>query len=151
MLKRVYPFALASLVGLGAFALPVAGASAAAIPAVQQSAAGADQGAGLYQDVRDTRVVRKKIIRYDRNQHGARYRNRNGRYHYYHNGYYYASPWWLLAAPLVIGGAIIAGQNDDDYGDHVSWCSNRYRSYNPRTDTWVSYSGRVNRCNSPYN
>jgi hypothetical protein len=32
----------------------------------------------------------------------------------------------------------------------VAWCLNRYRSYNPRTNTWVSYSGRVRQCHSPY-
>lgn len=34
---------------------------------------------------------------------------------------------------------------------HVNWCYNRYRSYNARTDTYVSYGGRVRYCNSPYN
>jgi hypothetical protein len=33
---------------------------------------------------------------------------------------------------------------------HVDWCLNRYRSYSPRTNTWVSYNGRVHRCISPY-
>jgi hypothetical protein len=33
---------------------------------------------------------------------------------------------------------------------HVEWCLNRYRSYNPRTNTWVGYSGRVYQCDSPY-
>lgn len=34
---------------------------------------------------------------------------------------------------------------------HVNWCLNRYRSYSVRTDTYVSYGGRVRYCNSPYN
>lgn len=34
---------------------------------------------------------------------------------------------------------------------HVNWCYNRYRSYDARTDTYVSYGGRVRYCNSPYN
>lgn len=33
---------------------------------------------------------------------------------------------------------------------HVRWCMNRYRSYNPRTDTYFGYDGRFHRCNSPY-
>jgi hypothetical protein len=33
---------------------------------------------------------------------------------------------------------------------HAEWCSNRYRSYKPRTNTWTSYSGQVRRCVSPY-
>jgi len=34
---------------------------------------------------------------------------------------------------------------------HVNWCYNRYRSYDARTDTFVTFSGRVKYCNSPYN
>ncbi|MCO6187447.1 BA14K family protein [Rhizobium sp. L1K21] len=34
---------------------------------------------------------------------------------------------------------------------HVNWCMERYRSYNPRTDTFRTYSGHDRRCHSPYN
>ena len=33
---------------------------------------------------------------------------------------------------------------------HVRWCLNRYRSYNPRTDTFMGYDGRRHYCRSPY-
>lgn len=33
---------------------------------------------------------------------------------------------------------------------HVRWCMNRYRSYNPRTDTYLGFDGRYHRCRSPY-
>ncbi len=33
---------------------------------------------------------------------------------------------------------------------HVEWCQGRYRSYNPRDNTWVSFSGRVRECDSPF-
>ncbi len=33
---------------------------------------------------------------------------------------------------------------------HLEWCSERYRSYNPRDNTWVSYDGRVRECDSPF-
>ena len=33
---------------------------------------------------------------------------------------------------------------------HVRWCLNRYRSYDPATNTFVAYSGEVRRCVSPY-
>ena len=33
---------------------------------------------------------------------------------------------------------------------HRRWCYNRYRSYQARSDTFVTYSGRVKRCRSPY-
>jgi len=36
------------------------------------------------------------------------------------------------------------------YGGHVEWCLNRYRSYNPRTNTFMGYDGYKHRCNSPY-
>jgi len=57
----------------------------------------------------------------------------------------------------VIGGS---RYYEDDYYDdypvrsygrrHVEWCMDRYRSYNPRTNTWVSYSGDIRQCVSPY-
>lgn len=33
---------------------------------------------------------------------------------------------------------------------HVRWCLDRYRSYDPGTNTFVSYDGDVRRCISPY-
>lgn len=33
---------------------------------------------------------------------------------------------------------------------HVDWCKDRYRSYNERTNQWLSYSGRYRQCVSPY-
>lgn len=41
-------------------------------------------------------------------------------------------------------------QNVDPRSAHVAWCSNRYRSYSPYDNTWVSYSGYVRQCVSPY-
>ena len=35
-------------------------------------------------------------------------------------------------------------------GTHVRWCMKRYRSYNPRTDRFLSNSGKYRRCISPY-
>ncbi len=66
----------------------------------------------------------------------------------------------------IVAGAVIAGAGsrayEDDYYDdrpvyrpryrssHVTWCYNRYRSYDARSNTYVSYGGRVRNCNSPY-
>lgn len=36
------------------------------------------------------------------------------------------------------------------YNAHVRWCLNRYRSYNPATNLYVSYGGYYKRCISPY-
>ncbi|MBA1348721.1 BA14K family protein [Rhizobium sp. WYCCWR 11146] len=33
---------------------------------------------------------------------------------------------------------------------HAAWCSNEYRSYNPRTDRFVTYEGIYKTCRSPY-
>jgi hypothetical protein len=43
------------------------------------------------------------------------------------------------------------GRDYNRYGNaHVQWCLDRYRSYNVRRNTWISYSGDVRRCRSPY-
>lgn len=36
------------------------------------------------------------------------------------------------------------------YNAHVRWCLNRYASYNPATNTFLSYDGYYKRCISPY-
>lgn len=33
---------------------------------------------------------------------------------------------------------------------HISWCHRQYRSYDDYDNTWVSYSGHVRQCRSPY-
>ena len=97
----------------------------------------------------------RRNMEWNRDRDGDRCRERRGDCRHFHRGYYYNTPWWTL--PLVIGGAFANDRNyyDDDGYDgmssrHVEWCLDRYRSYNPRTNTWVSYSGVVRQCNSPY-
>ncbi|MFN0264332.1 BA14K family protein [Tepidamorphus sp. 3E244] len=68
---------------------------------------------------------------------------------------------------LIIGGAAgaILNEHHRDYRQrrhyrarahrghgsrHVNWCHSRYRSYDARSNTWVSYSGDVRQCRSPY-
>lgn len=34
---------------------------------------------------------------------------------------------------------------------HTDWCFRKYNSYEARSNTYVTYSGRVRQCNSPYN
>lgn len=75
---------------------------------------------------------------------------------YRHGAYYYDSPWWAM--PIVGAGAAIGAASDtlSSYPEsgystrHVRWCDDRYRSYNARTNTWVSNSGQVRQCVSPY-
>jgi len=37
-----------------------------------------------------------------------------------------------------------------DQGMHGEWCRNQYRSYNPKTDRFVTYEGVYKTCNSPF-
>ena len=67
-----------------------------------------------------------------------------------------------IAAGAIIAGSANRGHYDDDYyeerpvyrpsyrSSHVSWCFNRYRSYDEGSNTYVSYGGRVRNCRSPY-
>jgi hypothetical protein len=93
-----------------------------------------------------------------------------GRHHYGHGGYggYYGYPgglWLGFGGPYYGGwydgyadyGYSDYAYYDDGYdaqyssgGDHVQWCLNRYRSYNPRTDTYMGYDGLRHVCRGPY-
>jgi len=67
---------------------------------------------------------------------------------FYYNGWYYNSPWWTVP---VIGAGVVALTNGNGSGKrHKAWCEGRYKSYNPRNNTYVSSSGKVKQCNSPY-
>jgi BA14K-like protein len=87
---------------------------------------------------------------YDRFRHGRRCNFRHDYCRNYYGGYYYQNPWWLL--PGIGAGHII--QNNNGYqgysSNHVRWCQDHYRSYNRRTNTWLSYGGQHRQCNSPY-
>lgn len=104
-----------------------------------------------------------KVARWNQERDGRRCLSRDDRCRNFYRGYYYETPWWT--APLIIGGGLAArhayeddssydddsSYEDDSYGDdHVQWCIDRYRSYDPRTNTWVSHGGRVEQCFSPF-
>ncbi|MCX5497014.1 BA14K family protein [Kaistia dalseonensis] len=80
--------------------------------------------------------------------HGRYYGPRRG--YTYRNGYYYNNNTGAAVAAGVIGlaaGAMIAGAaNQDRYNNNVSYCSQRYRSYNPNTGTYTGYDGRQHPC-----
>ena len=84
---------------------------------------------------------------YNRGRHGARYGYRHGNYRHYYGGYWYAAPWWLGAAAVA---APYYYEPEYSGADHIQWCLDRYRSYNPRTDTFRGYDGLDHRCISPY-
>lgn len=68
----------------------------------------------------------------------------------YRNGYYYNNNTGAAVAAGVIGlaaGAMIAGAaNQNRYDNNVSYCSQRYRSYNPNTGTYTGYDGYQHPC-----
>ena len=87
--------------------------------------------------------------RYNWRHYGPRYRYRYPGYNYYYGGYWYGFPWWSLGYGYYNGyGSGYGYRGGAD--DHVEWCLARYRSYNPRTDTFLGYDGQRHYCNSPY-
>ncbi len=164
--------------GLALFGVPAAGALALSVPVqtpavdgtsnrlltdVRSDGAGYRGGAagygGRYGKPRSYQRY-GGYPRYNRYRHGYRCNGWANNCRHYYRGYWYQNPWWTYPA-IGIGIGIGAGAYyDDDYyyapparaygSRHVNWCLDRYRSYNPRTNTWVAYSGRVNQCISPY-
>lgn len=76
---------------------------------------------------------RRPIARYAYPYYGFGYAYGYGAYYgsYYDNNYY-------------DDGGYYGGD------DHVQWCLNRYRSYDPRTNTFMGYDGRRHVCRGPY-
>ena len=173
MLQKYRTFILGALLGLGALAFSGAGASAAAMLPLSPVASGEVNGAG------DGIVQVKHKNNWNNNHFNNRCSNRNGgcrnydrnkhfygNNHYYRNNDYYRNNHFYrrnhyngsnFVLPLIIGGGFGAyDYYDDDYGyarasnKHVRWCLNRYRSYNPRTNLWVAFSGKRHQCESPY-
>ena len=81
---------------------------------------------------------------WNRRDYGPRCRTWTSYCRNYYRGWYYANPWWGM--PMIGAGVVISGGGNR----HVAWCEGRYRSYNPRNNTWISNSGKVRQCISPY-
>jgi hypothetical protein len=93
----------------------------------------------------------------------VQYRHHRGSDGYYrgHRGYRDYRPgyrrhgnyWYPLAAfgaGALIGGALAAPSGPRYGSSHVQWCSQRYRTYDPGSDTYVPSAGVRARCVSPY-
>ena len=157
MLNKYSTIVLGAMLGFGTLAFMGAGASAAAMLPLSPPAIGeANAINGGVIQVKHKNKWHKKHSNYCWN--GGCYNKHKHRRNHYDRSYLYL--------PLVIGGGY-GGYNyyNDDYGDyddyddydggglssrHIRYCLNKYRSYNPRTNLWVSYSGRVKQCYSPY-
>jgi len=77
----------------------------------------------------------------------------------YYNGWNNAWPWFAAGAAVGYAGSYYYNDDYDDgynggyYGGgnaHVQWCLNRYRSYDPASDTYMGYDGYRHRCRAPY-
>ena len=149
MIRKICPLMVGALLGIGALAALAPSASAA--PLIVHAGANAD----------NPNII--NVAKWDRERHGSRCEYRRGECRHFYRGYYYETPWWTL--PFAVGEGIGSNRyydgddgyyDDEDYDDggwdssHIEWCLNRYRSYNPRNNTWVSYSGRVRECISPF-
>ena len=153
MLNKYCTLILGAMLGFGTLAFSGAGASAAAMLPLSLVASGEANA------VSDGIVQVKHKNRWRQNHFRNRcydsyYGCRNFRRHHNFDRSY-------LFLPLIIGGGYGAyNYYDDDYDDdygyvgvsskHVRWCLNRYRSYNPRTNLWVAFSGKKYQCDSPY-
>jgi hypothetical protein len=59
----------------------------------------------------------------------------------------------LAAVAVAVGSALALGPaaNAATAGaTHNAWCSQHYRSYNARTDTYLGFDGITHRCASPF-
>jgi hypothetical protein len=150
MLHKISLLAAGAMFGFAAISLTGGAASAAGMPLSSPAATQSTVVDGIIQ-VAERRNDRRMRSSWDMKRDGRRCSKRLGNCRHYHRGHYYETPWWTL--PLIIGGSIAVNNayDGDGYGNrHVEWCLDRYRSYNPRNNTWVAYSGNVNQCNSPY-
>lgn len=142
-----------TLIAVAAMGMGLAGLSSGASAFTVPQPAVESGSSMLLTDVRSRHGNNHYTTHYDRHRHGARCGSWSNHCRYRHGGYYYENPWWLF--PMVGAGIALgaAGAYDGDggYGNrHVQWCLDHYRSYNPRSNTWVSYSGAVRQCISPY-
>lgn len=73
---------------------------------------------------------------------GGRYYRGGG---YYYGGGYYDNGWdWGgLAAGMILGGALAA---QSSYADSVGYCMRRFKSYDPRSGTYLGYDGYRHPC-----
>ncbi|MCO5130115.1 MAG: BA14K family protein [Xanthobacteraceae bacterium] len=78
----------------------------------------------------------------------VQYRRWHGGPHHHH-GYYGNNAGAVLgglAAGAIIGGAIAAGQANAAAQQHAAYCAQRYRSYDPASNTFLARDGNRYLC-----
>lgn len=146
-------------------AMLLSGAAPASAVTLPSAAVNAPAGAGMVEEVQrgerrarrddDRRYSRRDGRRdYDRDRHGPRYSYRRPGFQHYYGGHYYSSPWWtgpsIGFGITVPGVALGLGGGYGGQSAHVQWCLNRYRTYDPGSDTYIPRVGERAYCNSPY-
>lgn len=151
MLHKLHGVAIAAFLGVGALLVfPAAKADAASLPVTNVDLKAETFNGDLLHEV-GRRDDRRRQWFYDRRSHGNRYYYPYRKYRYQYGGYWYDRPYWNLAVPFVYLQPPPRYYARRSYGiAHIDWCYARYRSYEARSNTWVSYSGRVRQCISPY-
>jgi hypothetical protein len=146
MTRNIYPLMIGALLALGV--LTAFGPPASPAPLIRPA------DIAINPDI-------IPIAKWDQERHGSRCEYPRGECRHFHRGFYYETPWWTLpfAVDDTIGSRRYYDGDYDYYDDnddggwsnsHVEWCLKRYRSYNPHNNKWVSYSGRVRECISPF-
>ena len=159
MRNYAFPALAAGLFGGAMLLSGLAPASAATLPSAGFAAPGET---AVVEQVAKRDRDRERSVRWDRSRHGPRYSYARPGYSHFHGGYYYSMPWWIgpsislgLSVPSYgygygYGNGYGYGAGQGYGGGHVEWCLNRYRSYDPASDTYMGYDGYRHRCNSPF-
>ena len=152
---RKFFMAVAATAALGAFGLsaPASAAEAQAAPinelvaAVQNGDVKADfvQYRRYYRD--SPRYVERRVYR-ERPRYVERRYYDDRRYYRRDRGNSLAAGALGLATGAIIGGAIAQSQAQAApvYGGNASYCAQRYRSYDPRSGTYLGYDGMRHPC-----
>ena len=119
------------------------------------------KASAAYTEVRHVRRIYRRHGRHHGRYYGRRHGGHYGRHwdnrrHWGHGGHWgHSGPYWPYYGGWGYGGYY---GWDNEYetpyynygGSHVRWCLNRYRSYDPASDTYMGYDGRRHYCRSPY-
>jgi len=138
----------AGLIGGTMLLFGAAPASAVTLPS---TALAAPAEAGVVEQVqrRGDRRARRgdRVRRYSRRHHRAHRSRRHARRSFrHHHGFRHHRP--SFGFSFIVPGVTLGLRGGSSA--HVHWCLNRYRSYDPASDTFLGYDGYRHRCNSPY-